>query len=236
MWSSAESGDGEPERREGRRFRVAARSGERVLLGTFVGVALAFLIANAYAQNAVRRIDEASDEIAFNTAPSIQRLAVVRTSVRQAQYLLGPVLTLRGGDRSKVGEALTQLNDAAVAYLSLPRFEGEGSYWDDLNDSLGAFNEVVQRALAPGDARSAQPTGALLGDVATAADRVSAAAAAAIDFNARNLQDLATNMKAVRRNAERVGYGLHASLADGAGAGAHRARPAQPAHDPHDHR
>jgi signal transduction histidine kinase len=200
-------------KQEGQRVRAAALSGERALLFTFVGVALAFLVAHAYTQRAVRRIDEASDEIAFNSAPSVQRLAAVRTSVRHVQYHLGFVLPLSSDDRSQIDEAVTQLKDDASAYLSLPAFEGERSYWDELNESIGMFDAVVQRALAVRGASSAQATKAIIDDVANAADRVTAAAAAAVDFNARNLRDLAVNIKTVRRNAEWIGYGLNTSLA-----------------------
>jgi signal transduction histidine kinase len=51
-----------------------------------------------------------------------------------------------------------------------------------------------------------------LGDVARDADRVAAAAAAALEFNAHSGRDLAVSIKQVRRNSEWVGYGLATSL------------------------
>ncbi len=186
---------------------------ERALLGAFVAVAVAFFAANVYTQHAMERVDDASKDIAFNSAPSIQHLAAVRTSVRQVEFLLGQALSLGGKDRSELDAAVAQINDEANAYLALPTFPGEKAYWRELNDSIAAFDARVERALAQRDAGALTASRATLGEVARAADRVAAASGAALEFNASNGRELALRIVATRRNAEWAGYGLTTSLA-----------------------
>jgi hypothetical protein len=123
-----------------------SRLDERSLLAAFIVLALAFFAATAYTQHAMGRVDDASDEIAFNSAPSIEQLAAIRTSVRHAEFLLGSVLATGGEDGAELDAALARLNDEARNYLSLPTFPGEKSYWRELNESIAAFDGGVERA------------------------------------------------------------------------------------------
>jgi signal transduction histidine kinase len=190
-----------------------SRWNERALLGAFVAVALAFFAANAYTQHAIGRVDEASNDIAFNSAPSIQRLANIRTAVRHVEFLLGSFLTFGGKDRAEVDAAVADINDEANAYLALPTFPGEKTFWRELNDSIVAFDGGVERALGQREAGAVQASRATLVDVGRAADRVAAAAAAALEFNASNGRELALRIVAIRQHAEWVGYGLTTSFA-----------------------
>jgi signal transduction histidine kinase len=192
----------------------APRSGldPRFLVGAFAAVALTFLAAYVVSQQAMRRIDAASDDIAFNSAPSIERLAAVRTAVRHAEFLLGTALTLGDAkDRAAVDSALAQLNSDANAYLALPTFPGEKQFWGELNESIIGFNSAVQRVLAQSDAGAVGVSRSGIAGVATAGDRVSAAAVRAIEFNAHNGRELALQVKAVRRSSAIVGYLLNAA-------------------------
>src|SRR5512144_2642356 len=94
-----------------------SRWNDRALLGAFVAVALAFFAANAYTQHAMRRVDGASNDIAFNSAASIERLAALRTSVRHVEFLIGTAVTLGGKDRSQLDAAVAEINEEANAYL-----------------------------------------------------------------------------------------------------------------------
>ncbi|HET7752688.1 MAG TPA: HAMP domain-containing sensor histidine kinase [Anaeromyxobacteraceae bacterium] len=184
----------------------------RFLAGAFLAVALTFVAASAVTQHAMRRIDAASDEIAFDSAPSIQRLAAVRTGVRHTEFLLGRALgSGESRDRVAVDPALAQLHAEANAYLTLPTFPGEKELWRELNNAITTFDGAVQRTLAHLDAGAATTARAGIGAVATAADRVSEACARAIEFNAQNGRDLALSIKEVRRNATYVGYALNVS-------------------------
>jgi signal transduction histidine kinase len=193
---------------------VPTRSGLdlRFLIGAFAGIALTFFAANAVTQHAMGRIDTASDDLAFNSAPSIQHLAAARTAVRHTEFLLGTAVTL--GDakvRAAVQPALAQLNSEASAYLRLPTFRGEKEFWRELNGSIAAFDGVVQRTLAQLDAGAFQSARSGLADVAAAADRVSDAIARAIEFNAENGHDVALRIKKIRHDTTIVGYALNAS-------------------------
>lgn len=184
----------------------------RFLAGSFAAVALTFVAANAVTQHAMTRIDAASDEIAFDSAPSIQRLAAVRTGARHTEFLLGRALNSADpGDRAAVEPALAQLHADANAYLTLPTFPGEKDLWRELNSSITAFDGAIQRALAHLDAGAVQAARAGVGSVVSAANRISDASARAIEFNAQNGRELALSIKKVRRDATFVGYALNIS-------------------------
>lgn len=90
---------------------------------------------------------------------------------------------------------------------------GEKTFWRELNESILSFDGGIERAFARRDEGAGGAARATLDELERAADRVSSAAAAAIEFNARNGRDLALRIRTVRRNAEWVGYVLTTSLA-----------------------
>jgi signal transduction histidine kinase len=186
----------------------------RFLLGAFAAVAVTFFTANVFTQRAMHQVDVASDEIAFDAAPSIQHLAAVRTAVRHVEFLLGIDLTKGGGrGHAEIEQALTQANEAATAYFTLPTFPGEKILWGELNSSIAAFNGAVHRALAQFDAGAVQAARSELSRVEDSADRVSDAATRAIEFNAQNGRELALRIKAIRHDAGWIGYALNTSCA-----------------------
>lgn len=190
------------------RFRLWA------LVGAFVAVAVSFLAANAVTQHAMRRIDSASDDIAFNSAPSIEHLAALRSAARQTQFLVGTLFTTgEPGNRVAVEVSLATMNAEANAYLKLPTFKGETAFWHDLGAAIAALNGAVQRTLAEFDAGAFRAARADLAHVASSADRVSDAAARATEFNARNGRELALRIKGVRREAAWIAYALTSSCA-----------------------
>lgn len=184
----------------------------RLMVGAFAAVAVTFFAANAYTQHAIARLDAASDGIALNATPSIQRLAAARTAVRHTEFLLGSALTIGDRrDRAAVDAALAQLNSEASAYLVLPTFPGEKDLWRGLNDAITVFNAAVQRALAQYDSGDLVAARAGLPRVSTAADRVSEACARGIEFDAQHGGELALQIKALRRDGAWVGYALNTS-------------------------
>jgi signal transduction histidine kinase len=190
----------------------ASRLDLRFLLGAFAAVVVTFFTANVVTQRAMHQVDVASDEIAFDSAPSIEHLSAVRTAVRHAEFLVGDSLMRRGGkSRDAIQRALTQVNSEATAYLSLPTFPGEKSLWGNLNASIAAFNGAVQRAVAQSDVGAVEASRAALSVIAEEGDRVSDAATRAIEFNAKNGRELALGIKSVRRDAGLIGYALNTS-------------------------
>jgi signal transduction histidine kinase len=187
----------------------------RFLLVAFAAVAVTFFTANLVTQRAMREIDGASDQIAFDAAPSIEHLAALRSAVRNAQFLVG--IELAGGtdalSRAGIEEALAQVTREANAYLSLPTFPGERAFWSGLNTAIAAFDGAVERALAQLDAGADQAARAGLARIAEAADEVVNSAARAIEFNAQNGRELALRIKEVRRGASWTGHSLNAVCA-----------------------
>jgi signal transduction histidine kinase len=136
----------------------------------------------------------------------------VRTAVRQTEFLVRDEVTRRSATgHAAVREALARVTQEANAYVALPMFPGEESFWADLSSSIAAFNGAVERALAQSEAGGGGASPAALAGVMAAADAVSEAANRAIGFNANTGRELALRIKSVRRSAEWMGYVLNAA-------------------------
>jgi signal transduction histidine kinase len=184
----------------------------RVLFGIFLGVAALFTGANAYEQYALARLDAASDQLAYDSAPSMEHLAAMRAAVRQVQLLLerGARTGVRGGD-AEVERALSGVNSEVRAYLALPMFPGEQEAWSEVERALDDFDRSVHQALAHRASGAVALAEDSLGEVATAADRIMDAAARDIAFNAANGRELALRIKEIRRRAAWAGWALNAA-------------------------
>jgi signal transduction histidine kinase len=185
----------------------------RILFGSFVAVAVTFAAANAYGLYAIARVDAASDAIAYDSAPSIEHLAALRTAVRQTELLLERAVRDDAKDEAVVGaeKALEQVNAEARAYLALPRFPGELEQWNAVEVALEDFERAVHHAAAHREGRAAALLRSSLAEVATAADRLLTAASRAIEFNAQNEARLALGIKAVRSRSSWAVLVLNAS-------------------------
>lgn len=183
----------------------------RVLFGTFLAVALTFAAANAYSQYAMRRIDSASDEIAYDSAPSIEHLAGLRAAVRQVEFLLERGARAGGAGRAEVERALSEVHADARAYLAFPKFPGEQRAWDDVQRALDDFEAAVHHTLAHRAAGTTALAQTSLAEVVTAADRIADAAARAIELNAEAGRDLALRIKEVRHSAAWAAWALTAA-------------------------
>jgi signal transduction histidine kinase len=182
----------------------------RILFGAFVAVAAIFAAANGLAQYVIGRVDSASTQIAYNSAPSIEHLAKLRSAVRQSQLLVERQAHKRGSSGVEVEGALAQVNTEARAYLDLPTFPGEKDYWHRLEDGLDRFDRAVHRAVAQQESRKADRSRRNLAEVDASADQLLVAISEAVEFNARNGAALALQIKAVRGRAAWVGIGLTA--------------------------
>ncbi|HET7824823.1 MAG TPA: ATP-binding protein [Anaeromyxobacter sp.] len=179
----------------------------RILFGIFLAVAALFTGANAYSQYALERIDAASDEIAYNSAPSMAHLAALRSAVRQVQLLVErSARTPAVEDDAEAEQALAQVNSEARAYLGLPRFPGEQAVWHEVERALDEFDRAVHREVAQRTSGAAGLAQGSLDEVARSADRLMDAAAVDIEFNANNGRDLALRIKAVRSRAAWIGW------------------------------
>ncbi len=181
----------------------------RILFGAFVAVAASFAAANAFAQYVIGRVDSASDEIAYNSAPSIEHLAALRSAVRQSQLLVERQAHAPGSSGADVEQALVQVNREARAYLDLPTFPGERAHWRRLEEGLDRFDRAVHRATAQQEGGAVERSRGNVAEVDAAADQLLLAISRAIEFNAQNGAALALQIKAVRSHAAWVGAGLN---------------------------
>lgn len=190
---------------------VPARLDLRLLMGAFAAVAALFFAANEVSQLSMRRIDAASDAIALNAAPSTERLGAIRTWVRQVELLLATATTQRDArGREAVEPALSALAAEVEGYLALPVFQGERVLWREVQLAHVEFDGAVRGALARLEADLPRHEPATAG-LAPAAERLSAAAGIALEFNARKGRELAFHIKQVRRRAARIDYALNAA-------------------------
>jgi signal transduction histidine kinase len=188
-----------------------SRLDSRVLFGTFLAVAVTFAVANAYGQYAMARIDSASDEIAYDSAPSIEHLAGLRAAVRHVEFLLERGARTGDAARDEVERALSEVHANTRAYLVFPKFPGELKAWEDVERGLDDFEAAVHRTLAHRAAGAGALAQASLAEVASAADRITDAAARDIELNAEAGRDLALRIKAVRHSAAWAAWVLTAS-------------------------
>lgn len=189
--------------------RPPSHPADRFLFGAFVAVALAFVATNVYGYSALARIDSASDDIAFNSAPSVAHLAALRTAVRHVQLLLERGARTAAA-REEIERALGEVNAEARAYLSLPTFPGEKALSGALDGASERFNRAVHRLLAQAEAGALALGPGALHEVGASASQLDDAVSRAIELNARIGRDQAVRIKAVRRHAAWAGNSLTA--------------------------
>jgi signal transduction histidine kinase len=195
--------------------KASSRLDLRFVMGAFAAVAVAFFIADEVTERVMAQIDVTSDQIAFNSASSIEHLVALQRAVSQVKHLIRTELTDSGGGgrRAGVDEALARATKGANAYLALPTFPGEEEVYLDLSSSLTDFHGTLERSLAQVGDGALKPSQAELTRIDETASKVIAAAQYAIEFNARNGRELALQSKATRRSSSQTGYLLNAGCA-----------------------
>jgi signal transduction histidine kinase len=178
-----------------------------------VAVMASILGASALTHHAAKHIDEISDGIAYNAAPSIEHLAGVRTELVALQLLVSEHLRARAanleGVRERVDAAARRLDEEMRAYLELPAFPGERVLRGELGNGLRELLLEVERVLAVADGGAPAAAQADLDErFRPAARRLLDSVVQVIDFNARVAQDLAVEIKQVRRHVTWLGYAL----------------------------
>ncbi len=186
----------------------------RFLTGTFVAVAVSFVVVALYTHLTAHQIDVASDSIALDSAPSVEHLAAVRVGVRQVEHLVAQYVGLfdeTPPPRADVERALADLDRDVRAYLAVPFFPGEKAYWDQVQASLVDVTSAAHEVLTLADAGRVDDAQALYRTrLRPAVDLGSDAALRDIEYNARMGRLAAIRVKEVRRHALYVGLALDA--------------------------
>jgi signal transduction histidine kinase len=177
-------------------------------------IVVSFVAATSFSQWRMRAIDQAAGAIAFEAAPSIERLAAARGEMRQLQVLLsafrGP--TPRGADLDArtLGATRQRIDTAIADYLVLPVFPEERPLWEQVlrdKDALDTASSQLEAEAARDDAAGVR-TAAI--SVDQAAQELRGALTRDIELNAQHSHDLAQRIQSTRAQAAFVAFGLDA--------------------------
>jgi signal transduction histidine kinase len=178
----------------------------RLLIGVLAVVMGAFVFASLFAQRTSAKVESLSDAIVSISAPSIERLASMRSVVFEAQLTLSEALregaAAAPGRLATLDASLKALDEDVEGYLTLPILKDEQSYWRHIQGALVRFNDAIRRtgdlvrAGATADAqkeftRAVEPSGRELIETALSA----------IEFHARSSRAFASEIRDARRRA-----------------------------------
>ncbi len=181
------------------------------VMAAFAVVVAAFVAATVYSESRASVIDDSALSIANNAAPSIEHLAAARAALRQLALAEDEYAdTFLSGGRispAALAAARAALEGDVHAYLSLPRYPGEGQAWDDAKRTLerldGALVEVVA-AVPQGAARLREADARFRSDV----EAVALAFTHDLEINADNAARLADRIQRVSRRRRHLVFGL----------------------------
>lgn len=181
-------------------------------------VVLSFVAATGFTHFRLIAIDRAALDIAENSAPSIERLAVARGEMRRLQVLLREYIDRRAAGTSVGEEAIEEtrvlLNRSIADYLKLPVFSGEQELWGAIIQARDAFSDSIAHCLSETDRGNFERAEALSRDeVSRSAEALATAITRDVEFNARQSHDLALQIRRLRGRSMYLAYGLDALCA-----------------------
>ena len=165
-------------------------SSGRTLLIAFGAVAAAFMISTAVAEWSDVGIRGAAEQIAGNTSPSIEHLALLRTDLRRITLLSDGDLdaALEGRppfERRRLDTALTAVEQAWNSYRALPTLPGEADLVPAAEQAQADLATAIARLeQIEWDPDRTQVRAVLEKELQPAAGRLDAAVLRLIDFNA----------------------------------------------------
>jgi signal transduction histidine kinase len=179
-------------------------------------LAIAFALAIAsffgstlYAQYTARAIDAASQSIATNAMPSIQRISSARAEMRRLWIQLHEFRTPDDSVDAPTIEATRSIVDGEVAvYVSLPTYPGERELSSTLQADLKQVDESVDALLAVRGRGNLAPTHPARMRALDAVDAAIANMRNIIQLNAENGAIQATEIERARARTNRIAIGL----------------------------
>lgn len=186
----------------------------RMLSLAFAAVVGSFLAANLIVQRSSAAVGTLSERIIYNSAPSIEHLALVRRSVLEAELLLTRFIhepMLRGELEPSLNDALARAEEGTRRYLILPPFPGEQAMNLDVQESWLRFDTAVTQARAAAKAGADTKAGELFAQqVEPTGRRLLEHVTLAIEYNAVRGRELAANIRETRRYTMWLANGLNA--------------------------
>ena len=178
----------------------------------FAAVVASFLGATVVARGLSKKADAYARQVQTDTAPSVVHLASARTGVWTTEFLLQKwALQRPGATGVEVEHAVAAVRSQTDAYLVLPVFPDETPFWNAVDAAVGRFVAVVTKTLkllAEGHADAA--IALLVEEVGPVAQLASDALGEDVQFQSRNLAELAADISEGRSRADRLGDVLYA--------------------------
>jgi signal transduction histidine kinase len=175
-------------------------------VAVFAAVMGGFVLTSFIAQRASGQIESLAETIAAVGAPSIERLASLRTLVLQVELTLSEYL--RDGAagtaarRAELDASMKNLNADVDSYLRLEVLSGEQPYWHDTQTALVRFDDVMDRTDdLINEGRIAEARTEFTRGVQPAGDRLIDAAINGIEFHAQQSRSFASEIRSARRHA-----------------------------------
>lgn len=177
----------------------------RVVALALTAVAASFVVASLVAQGTSVEIESLSETIVSTSAPSIERLAEVRSLALEVELTLSQRLQAAsdrpGVQAEEVGAPLAALGRNVQSYLTLKVLPGEQRLWRDVQAALVRFDESVRRTLELIEAgRVADARREFAHSVQPAGRKVVDASVRAIEFHARMSRAAALKIRDARRH------------------------------------
>src|SRR5436190_6275691 len=166
-----------------------------------------FVGATAYTQNRLARLDALSSTIETDAVPSVEYLSRAALRLARLNQLMEEVDASRPRRAtvvSAVRQEVAELNEAVNQYLQLPPLPGEQHFWARLRTDVTQAVHIIDATLGDvhdSESATAIPAG---GDVDDALDVAQRSVLAALDYDVRQSEIMARDVRRVRATTLRM--------------------------------
>lgn len=184
-----------------------------LIVASLVTVA-SFVGATAYTQNRLVRLDALSTTIETNAVPSIEylsRAAVRLTRLKQTLKQAGTPAFDRDAATATAREDVAALQADIRRYLALPTLAGENAIWAELRTNIDRVNTLISSALRMDDEGGNVVDAAFDRTINVALDDAIASVLTALDFDVRQSETMARDVRQVRASTLREIVALDAA-------------------------
>ncbi|RKH20747.1 sensor histidine kinase [Corallococcus sp. CA047B] len=185
----------------------------KMLLLAFTAVVGSFFATSLVVQRSSSAVGRLSEDIIYNSAPSIEHLALVRRSVLEVELLLARFINepQRRTDLGRdLDEALAHARRGLSGYMALTAFPGENAVRMDIQESWMRFDNAVTRARTVAESSPEAGRGPLFDqEVDPPGRRLLDDVTRSIEYNAVRGRELAERIRETRRQTLVLATGLN---------------------------
>ena len=171
-----------------------------LILASLVTVA-SFVAATAYTQNRLARLDALSSTLETNAVPSIDYLSRTALRLTRLSQLLDD-MSVPGPKRSSASASARQelpaLQRDVEAYVLLPPLPGERNFWGAIRADVGGAIALVRQILEAQDQAEQKHATADVAQADDAIDRALRSVLTTLDFDVRQSEQIARDVRNVR--------------------------------------